>query len=212
MTLRSAAPVIRQRILPVLRLKTPERAIQAVELLRQAGFQSFELTMTVPNALEVIREVSAQGHEVGAGTVTNPRQAELALQAGARYLVSPGLVPEVLREFGAQVPVIPGAFTPTEVMRAQDLGARTVKIFPASSGGPEHLRALKSVLPDLDFIPTGGLTLESIPAYYAAGAACVGTGSDLISDQRLERSTPEEIVHHARRYLAQAREREESLI
>ncbi len=202
------SPVIdqlaRHGVVPVIRFARTASARQAVDLLYRAGFRTFEITLSVPDADDLIAELAAREDLlVGVGTVLRVEDAVRALAAGARYVVTPVLLPElvpVCREAGAAC--LLSGLTPTEVMAAWDHGADAVKVFPASSmGGPGHVAALKSVLPHVTLVPTGGVNRDNLTAFLNAGAACVGAGGDLISDRTLERSDPDDAVRHARSYL-----------
>jgi len=158
-----------------------------------------EITMTVPDALLIIREVVrsiGQRVLVGAGTVTNAAEARECLDAGARFLVSPGLslpVFELARTLGRLA--VPGALTPTEVMAAREAGARVIKIFPCGSvGGAKYLKALSGPFPDLRFIPTGGVSPSNVGEFFAAGAFAVGMGSDLIDARAIREGRKHEVV------------------
>ena len=172
-------------IVPVVRAASVEEANRAVEAICAGGIPIVEITMTVPNAVSVIREVAKQrGHDVliGAGTVTNAEQAEACLNAGARFLVSPGLSVAVL-EFAKRHSrlAIPGALTPTELMAAQEHGAKLVKIFPCGNvGGAKYLKSLKAPFPHASLIPTGGVNAANAAEFIAAGAFALGVGADLV--------------------------------
>ena len=176
------------RIVPVVRTSSALYAERAVEWLRGAGLRIFEITMTIPDAPRLIRELARQeGLLVGAGTVADPAAARACLEAGAAFIVAPWTDPELAtpcREHGAALML--GAVTPTEVRAALAAGADVVKIFPASSaGGPAHIRALRSVLPEVAFCPTGGIAPKDVAAYLAAGAAFVGMGGALVDEARI---------------------------
>lgn len=178
----------RARVVPVVRTSTAALAATAVEWLREAGLHIFEITMTVPDAPELIRGLAARpGLLLGAGTVPDAAAAETCLTAGARFLVTPWVDPEVIaaaRSAGACA--MAGAMTPSEIRAALAAGAHVVKIFPASSvGGPAHIRALRAVFPDVAFCPTGGVDAGNAPAYLEAGAAFVGIGGKLVDEARI---------------------------
>lgn len=178
------------RVIPVIRTTRADLAARAVEWLRGAGLNVFEITLTVPDAPALIRDLARDpAILVGAGTVPDRDAAEACLSAGARFLVAPWIDPEVAaaaREAGAAAML--GAMTPTEVRAAITAGADVVKVFPASSaGGPAHIRALRAVFPDIAFCPTGGVDARNAPDYLAAGAAFVGIGGRLVDERLLER-------------------------
>jgi len=180
----------RARVIPVVRTSSAALAARAVEWLRGAGLSVFEITMTVPDAPALIRDIASDSSLlVGAGTVPDRETAEACLAAGARFLVSPWVDPAVAEAAKAAGALsMLGAMTPTEVRAALQAGADVVKIFPASSaGGPAHIKALRAVFPDVAFCPTGGVDARNAPDYLAAGAAFVGIGGKLVDEALLER-------------------------
>ena len=200
--------LISSAVVPVVRTSTDELAARALEWLEEAGYTTFELTLSVPGALEIIRSLRRrEGFFVGAGTVLSAGQAEACLEAGAQFIVSPVLAEDVLpvcEEAG--VPTLLSGLTPSEVHRAWRLGASAVKVFPAASmGGAGHVRALRSVFPDIPLFPTGGVNLSNLNDYFDAGADCLGIGGDLVSDTPLERETAADWIARAREYLDTAR-------
>jgi 2-dehydro-3-deoxyphosphogluconate aldolase/(4S)-4-hydroxy-2-oxoglutarate aldolase len=174
----------------VVRCETEEEAVKGIRAVVEGGIRAVEITFTVPGAPAVIRRIKHDlGDSVllGAGTVTDPEQAEDAVDAGALYLVAPNTDEKVIgaaKRLG--VPVFPGAFTPTEVVRAWDMGADAVKIFPASLGGPAYIKALKGPLPHIPLIPTGGVDERTVGEFFRAGAFAVGAGGALFDRKRLE--------------------------
>ncbi|SPF42820.1 KdgA1 protein [Candidatus Sulfotelmatobacter kueseliae] len=195
-------------IVPVVRASTIDEAMRAVQAICAGGIPVVEITMTVPNAMSVIREV-AQQYEgkvlIGAGTVTTAEQAELCIRAGAEFLVSPGLATSVLSVAQTCAKLaIPGALTPTELMNAHDHGARLVKIFPCGNvGGAKYLRSLKAPFPNASLIPTGGVNAANAGEFIAAGAFALGVGADLVDTAALRAGNLEKITSGARE-LAQA--------
>jgi 2-dehydro-3-deoxyphosphogluconate aldolase / (4S)-4-hydroxy-2-oxoglutarate aldolase len=190
-------------IVPVIRAANVEEARCAVEAICAGGIPVIEITMTVPDAPKMIRELvryNADKVLTGAGTVTNAGSAEICLDAGAQFLVSPGLVPAVLQAAARRsILAIPGALTPTEVMAAIELGAEVIKIFPCGSvGGPQHLKALKGPFPEARFIPTGGVNLTNAADYLQAGAFALGVGGDLVDQAALRNNEPHKIVATAK--------------
>ncbi|MBZ5684646.1 MAG: bifunctional 4-hydroxy-2-oxoglutarate aldolase/2-dehydro-3-deoxy-phosphogluconate aldolase [Acidobacteriia bacterium] len=190
-------------IIPVVRAATVEEANRAVEAICAGGIPVVEITMTVPNAITVIRElVQRRGGEVliGAGTVTNAEQAESCVRAGAQFLVSPGLSTSVLSVARVNNRLaIPGALTPTELMNAQELGARLIKIFPCGNlGGPKYLKSLKAPFPHAQLIPTGGVNAANAAEFMAAGAYALGVGADLVDAAALREGNLEKITSAAK--------------
>lgn len=190
--------LIAQRVVPVLRLASAELTERAIDCLREAGFGMVEITMTTPGALELIREVK----DAGAGTVLDLETARRCIDAGAQFLVSPCLVPGMakLAHQAGRLALI-GGFTPGEILAAHREGADIVKLFPASTGGPQHLRAIHAVFPDIALCPTGGVTLENFRDYLDAGARLVGVGNDMIDAKALAAGERQRVVRQARRFL-----------
>jgi 2-dehydro-3-deoxyphosphogluconate aldolase / (4S)-4-hydroxy-2-oxoglutarate aldolase len=194
-------------VIPVIRASTVGEATRAVEAISAGGIPIFEITMTVPNAVSVIREVAQQHGAsalIGAGTVTTAEQAEACFRAGAEFLVSPGFLASVLAVAHASEKLaIPGALTPTELMNVQEHGAQLVKIFPCGNlGGPKYLRSLKAPFPDALLIPTGGVNAANAGEFIAAGAFALGVGADLVDAEALRQgnlqkitSAAQELVH-----------------
>jgi len=190
-------------IIPVVRASSVEDANRAVEAICAGGIPIVEITMTVPNAITVIREVvQRRGADVliGAGTVTNAEQAESCVRAGAQFLVSPGFATSVLSVGRVHDRlVIPGALTPTELMNAQEHGARVVKIFPCGNvGGPKYIKSLKAPFPHAQLIPTGGVNAANAAEFIAAGAYALGVGADLVDATALREGNLEKISSAAR--------------
>ena len=188
----TASPMLSQfraaRVVPVVRTHSTQHAATVVQWLRDAGLRIFEITMTVPDGTGLIRELASDPTLlIGAGTVPDRATAEACLAAGARFIVAPWVdaaLAEPCRAAGAVLML--GALTPTEVRAALGAGADVVKVFPASSvGGPAHIRALRSVFPDVAFCPTGGVEPGNVAAYLTAGAAFVGIGGALVDEKRI---------------------------
>jgi 2-dehydro-3-deoxyphosphogluconate aldolase/(4S)-4-hydroxy-2-oxoglutarate aldolase len=203
----SRAEVIRrieeEAIVPVIRAATPELALRAARAILAGGISVFEITMTVPDAPSVIRTLVNELGEralIGAGTVLNAAAAHQCVDAGAAFIVSPGLDPDTIVEAHARgVPALPGALTPTEVIAAWNLGADVVKIFPISAvGGAKYLRALRGPLPDVKMLPTGGITAANAAEFLAAGAVALGMGSELVDAAALAEGRDEIITERAR--------------
>jgi 2-dehydro-3-deoxyphosphogluconate aldolase/(4S)-4-hydroxy-2-oxoglutarate aldolase len=197
-------------IVPAVRVTTPERARFAAEAVNRAGIPIAEITMTVPDALDVISHLARSLPEmiVGAGTVLDTETAQRCLDAGARFLTSPGLVMEVV-EFAVKkdVVVFPGALTPTEVITAWKAGADFVKIFPcAQVDGPAYVRALKVPLPQVPLIASGGVNQMSASNFIRAGASALGIGAELIPHEALQRRQEAQIHELARRFLAMVKD------
>jgi 2-dehydro-3-deoxyphosphogluconate aldolase/(4S)-4-hydroxy-2-oxoglutarate aldolase len=190
-------------IIPVVRAASVDDAIRAVEAIHAGGIPIVEITMTVPNAPDVIRHIAREYGDkvvIGAGTVTTSEQANLCLAVGAEFLVSPGLsLPVISVAHASGKLAIPGALTPTELMTAQDAGAQLIKIFPCGNvGGAKYLRALKGPFPDADLIPTGGVNAANAAEFIAAGAFALGVGSELVNAQALRDGNLAQITQAAR--------------
>ena len=168
----------------VVRLPSASAALDVAHALQQGGVNAIEVTLTTPGALEIIRALRAKAGStlvVGAGSVLGAESARQCVDAGADYIVSPVLQREVLEvAHRHDIPMLPGAFTPTEVLAAYEAGADVVKIFPADTLGPSYLRAMLAPMPFLPLMPTGGVTPANIDAWFAAGAVAVGLGSALV--------------------------------
>ncbi len=194
-------------IVPVVRAAGVEEARQAVDAILAGKIPVVEITMTVPGAVEVIRSVVRQFAGkvlVGAGTVVTREQALACLDAGAQFLVSPGLSIAMVRAARERNTLaVPGALTPTELMAAVAEGAEVVKIFPCGSvGGPKYLKALRGPFPNVKVIPTGGVNAGNAAEYIAAGAFAIGVGSDLVDTAALRQGKPEKIVAAAKELVA----------
>jgi 2-dehydro-3-deoxyphosphogluconate aldolase/(4S)-4-hydroxy-2-oxoglutarate aldolase len=199
--------IARLGIVPVVRAPSPELALRAAEALLLGGVSVLEITMTVPDAVSVVALLCARFGEravVGAGSVLSAEQANACLDAGARFIVSPGLDLDTVEAVRARgVAMMPGALTPTEVMAAAKAGADLIKIFPCSAaGGAAYLRALRGPFPQLGFLPTGGVSLASAPEYIAAGAAALGVGTELVDTVLLETGKDAELSARARDFVA----------
>ncbi len=203
-------------LVPIVRAPSTEDALLAAEAIIAADIHIAEITMTVPNALQVMEKVANNfGDQVllGAGTILDPETARAALLAGAQFIVTPSLclpVIELARRYSK--PCLPGALTPTEVVTAWQAGADLVKIFPCGPvGGPKYIRALKGPFPQIEFIPTGGVNLETAPEFIKAGAAAVAVGSELVDTKLLREGKQEVITANARRYVEAVRTARASL-
>jgi 2-dehydro-3-deoxyphosphogluconate aldolase/(4S)-4-hydroxy-2-oxoglutarate aldolase len=190
-------------IVPVVRAATAEDANRAVEAICAGGIPILEITMTIPNATSVIGHVVREHGStalIGAGTVTTGEQAEQCIDAGAEFLVSPGLsIPVLAAAQACGKLAIPGALTPSEIMQAQDHGARLIKIFPCGNvGGPKYLQSLRGPFPNAAMIPTGGVNVSNAADYIAAGAFALGVGGDLVNAAALRDGNLAKITQAAR--------------
>ena len=197
-------------VVPVLRAASPEAALLIAAALVAGGMDVLEITMTVPGAADVIAAVGARwGRDVlvGAGTVTTVTELDAALAAGARFIVTPAVVRDVIAAAIRQgVPTIGGALSPTEILETHRAGADIVKVFPTGAvGGPGYIRALKGPFPEIPLMATGGVTLESVPKYFDAGVDAVGAGGELISRMAITSGRYDVITDTARAFIAAAR-------
>ena len=193
-------------VIPVVRASSADEAIQVVEAIRAGGVSLLEITMTVPGAVQVIQTLTKQfGDEaiVGAGTVLDAQTARACIAAGAKFIVSPALNLETIafcREH--DVAVMPGALTPTEIVTAWNAGADFVKVFPCGAlGGARYIKSLKAPLPQIELVPTGGVSLKTAASFIEAGAAAIGVGADLVNIKALRAGDAETITEAARAYV-----------
>jgi 2-dehydro-3-deoxyphosphogluconate aldolase/(4S)-4-hydroxy-2-oxoglutarate aldolase len=180
----------------------------ALDALVRGGIELLEVTIDTPGALAVVERAAGDGRTVGVGTVVSAAQVEESAAAGARFVVSPGLLPEVIdtaHRLGLEP--MPGVFTATEILAATAAGAHVVKLFPASCGGPSYLRALRGPFAATAIVPTGGVRIDEIQAYFDAGATAVALGSELVGRSAPRSDTDLEwITAQAARAIAAARE------
>ena len=198
--------ILETGLVPIVRAASPEDAFKAAEAIVAGGVSVAEITMTVPGAIRVMEKVADRyGDKVllGAGTILDAETARAAILAGAEFLVSPSLdlgVIEVASRYSKAC--ITGALTPTEVVKAWQAGATFVKIFPCGNvGGPNYIKALKGPLPQIDFIPTGGVNLETTPEFLRAGAVAVAVGSELVNSKALKEGRLDVITENTRKFL-----------
>jgi len=193
-------------IIPVVRARSAEEAMQAIDAIRAGGISVLEITMTVPGAVGVIEEVSKRyGAEalVGAGTVLDGETARACILAGACFVVSPSFDPETIAVCRRhEVAVMPGALTPTEVVQAWSAGADFVKIFPAGAvGGATYIKSLKAPLPQIELVPTGGVSLITAADFIKAGASALGVGTDLVDLKAIREGQQNLITERAREFV-----------
>ncbi len=194
-------------IVPVVRAASAREARIAADAVCEGGIPIVEITMTVPGAVDVIRELTKSGSSdvlVGAGTVVNVEAARRCLDAGAQFLVSPGLNVQVIQLAANEGKMMmAGALTPTEVITAWEAGSDFVKVFPCGQvGGAKYIKALKGPLPQVQLVPTGGVNLSTAAEFIEAGAAALGVGGELVQADALKSGKPEIIVENARKFLA----------
>ena len=198
-------------IIPVVRATSADEAMRAIDAIREGGVSVLEITMTVPGAISVIEQLAKNyGSDVlvGAGTVLDPETARACILNGAKFIVSPALNVETIeccRRYG--VAVMPGALTPTEVVQAWTAGADFVKVFPAGAlGGASYLKALKAPLPQIELVPTGGVSLKTAADFIKAGASALGVGADLVDLKAIRDGQASIITERAKQYVEIVRE------
>jgi 2-dehydro-3-deoxyphosphogluconate aldolase/(4S)-4-hydroxy-2-oxoglutarate aldolase len=203
--------IIEIGIIPVVRASSPGEACIAADAVCRGGIPIVEITMTVPGALDVIRELvknCASDVLIGAGTVLNAEAARRCLDAGAQFLVSPGLnIQTIELAVREEMLMMAGALTPTEVLTAWEAGSDLVKVFPCGQvGGAKYIKALKGPLPQIPLVPTGGVNLNTAAEFIEAGAVALGVGGELVQADALKSNKPEIIVENARKFLAIVRQ------
>jgi 2-dehydro-3-deoxyphosphogluconate aldolase/(4S)-4-hydroxy-2-oxoglutarate aldolase len=198
-------------VIPVVRATSADEAMRAIDAIREGGISVLEITMTVPRAVKLIEEVAKRyGNEalVGAGTVLDPETATACVESGAQFVVSPALNLETIaccRRL--EIAVMPGALTPTEVVQAWNAGADFVKVFPAGAvGGPSYLKSLKAPLPQIELVPTGGVSLKTAADFIRAGAAALGVGADLVDINAIREGQAALITERAKQFIEIVRE------
>ncbi|MFZ1057129.1 MAG: bifunctional 4-hydroxy-2-oxoglutarate aldolase/2-dehydro-3-deoxy-phosphogluconate aldolase [Opitutaceae bacterium] len=196
-----------EKVVALIRADGPESLLDCARALSAGGLNAIELTMTTPGAVEMVAEVSQKlpGVLLGLGTVLDAVTARAGIDSGARFIVTPGLRPEVIRacqEFG--VPVFSGALTPTEIAAAADLEADIIKIFPAEFFGPAYIKSLRAVFPGLNFLPTGGVTPKTLGDFLKAGAFAAAAGSALVDPAALKARDWAALTARAREFVVAA--------
>jgi 2-dehydro-3-deoxyphosphogluconate aldolase / (4S)-4-hydroxy-2-oxoglutarate aldolase len=193
-------------VVAVIRMKDPAKLRAVVDALVEGGVRALEVTMTVPGAVVLIRElapVMPAGFLLGAGTVTDADTARAVIDAGATYIVSPVFRPDVIAVCHERdVAAMPGCFSPTEIFAAHQLGADIVKVFPATSLGPQFIKDVRAPLPQVKLMPTGGVSLDNAHDWIRAGAVAVGIGSALVDAKAIEDGRFDVITANARRVVA----------
>lgn len=199
------ARVEKSGLVAIMRADSGERLLDVTEALADGGIEVVEVTFTTPGAIDILKLMKhAFGDRllIGAGTVLDPETARAAILAGAEFLVTPCVNVDVIR-LGNRYDklVCPGAFTPTEVLTAWDAGAPLIKLFPAEIGGPAHVQALKGPFPQIPLMATGGVTLETLPAFFKAGVSAVGLGGSLVPKSAIAAGDYERITGIARQFV-----------
>lgn len=197
--------LIRQTgVVAIMRARSPDQLLAAADAIKTGGVNAIEVTMTTPGALNIVSQAVARyGTDVlfGVGSVLDPESARAAILAGAQFVVCPTLnvkTIELCKRYS--VPVMPGAYTPTEILTAWEAGADIVKVFPASVGGPAYIKAVKAPLPHIKLMPVGGVDLDTTADFIRAGCEIVAVGSALVNDRLLEAGEFDTITDRARRF------------
>ena len=198
--------IIETGLIPVIRAESSDIAMRAIDAIKEGGISVLEITMTVPGAIRVIEEVARRFGEdaiVGAGTVLDAETARACILSGAQFIVSPALDLDTIsccRRYS--IPVMPGAMTPSEVVTAWKAGADFVKVFPANAlGGASYIKSLKAPLPQVELVPTGGVSLKTAADFIKAGAAALGVGADLVDTAALRKGEDKAISERAKQFI-----------
>ena len=202
----TTAAIEKAGIVAVIRMKDPGRLRSVVDAIAAGGVRVLEVTMTVPGAVDLIAELAPtlpEGFLLGAGTVTDSATAVRVIDAGARFVVGPVFRRDVIATcHGRRVPVMPGCFTPTEILDAWESGADIVKVFPATALGPGFFKDVRGPMPQVKMMPTGGVTIDNAGDWIRAGAAAVGVGSALLDAGAIASGNFSAITENARRMVA----------
>jgi len=192
-------------VVAVIRVASAQEAVEVCGAIAKGGVKPIEITMTVPGAIDAIKELKGAMKDnvlLGAGTVLDPETARAVILAGAEFVVCPTLnleVIEVCRRYSKVV--VPGAFTPTEILTAWEAGADMVKVFPATVGGPGYLRDIRGPLPQIRLVPTGGVNVENTPDFIRAGAVAVAAGSSLVDRKAVSQKKYDIITENAKKFV-----------
>ncbi len=201
--------IIDSGIVAVIRADSPSKAVELCRACKEGGIVAIEVTFSVPHATEVIQQIDREmGDQIllGAGTVLDPYTAKIAIEAGAKYIVAPNLSEETALLCNKhRVPYIPGVLTPTEIVKALELGVPLIKLFPASAVGPSYIKAIHGPLPQAKIMPTGGVELENVKEWIKAGAVAVGVGGGLT------KGTKEQIIEKAKKFVQLVREAKQEI-
>ena len=195
--------IVESGVVAVIRIKETRRLQKVIEAIRKGGVKAIEITMTVPNAVEIIRAMAVSKPDdvvLGAGTVTDVETAKAVIDAGAQFIVGPVLNLEIInlcREHG--IACMPGCYTPTEIFTAWQAGADVVKVFPATPLGPRYLKDIAGPFPQIKMMPTGGVSVDNVGEWIAAGAIAVGIGSDLLDKKAIDEERYDVLTERAAR-------------
>ena len=203
--------MIEEGLIPVIRVASAQEAVDVADAIKEGGVSFIEITMSVPGAIDVIKELAQKFKDeiiMGAGTVLDPETGRAALLAGVQFIVSPTLNLDLIHlAHRYSAVVIPGAATPTEILTAWNEGADMVKVFPAAQlGGPEYLKAIRGPLPQILLVPTGGVNLQNAGAFIKAGAAALGVGGELVDKKAVKEKKFNIITENTRAFLKAVKE------
>lgn len=197
--------ITKRKAIAVVRMKDPQKLMDVIKAVQAGGVSIIEITMTVPNAIELIRKAAYELDEnfiIGVGSILDGKSAEEAVNAGAKYVVSPIFKKEIIdAAHGLDVPVMPGAFSPTEILTAQEYGADIVKVFPANVVGMDFFKAVLAPMPHLKIMPTGGVTLSNAGDWIKAGACAVGIGSALLDKNAIKNEDYQVLTENAKKMM-----------
>ncbi len=195
-------------LVAIVRANTPDGVVDACRAMIQGGLEAVEVTLTTPGALNAITQARQAMPEalVGVGSVTTPQQVRESVEAGAQFVVCPvGKVDVVQACHAADVPVVAGALTPSEILAMHEAGSDLIKVFPANHFGPTYFKDVLAPMPFLKLAPTGGVDLETIPDWFANGARCVGVGSSLVRKDLMARKAWDELTQLATQFVDRVR-------
>jgi len=199
--------ILKTGVIAIMRANSPDQLLGAAKAVLAGGVEAIEVTMTTPGALDVIRQATSQFRKevlFGVGSVLDAETARMAILAGAQFVVCPTFKPETLEMCKRySIPVVPGAYTPTEILTAWEAGANAVKVFPASVSGPAYIKAIKGPLPQISLSAVGGVTVENTADFFRAGVDFVGVGGELVNQKLLDAADFAEITGRARNFRAQ---------
>lgn len=196
-----------QKVIALIRADSADSLLDCCEALRAGGLDAIELTMTTPNAIELVGRVSQKMPDLmlGLGTVLDPATARAGIKAGAKFIVTPAVRPQVIATCQQEgIAILSGALTPTEACNAWDAGADVIKIFPAEYFGPAYIKSLKAPFPNMEFLPTGGVTPETVGEFLRAGAFATAAGSALVSPAALKARNWSAITARAKEFVTAA--------
>lgn len=194
--------ILEEKAVAVIRLEDSNKLKKVIDALSIGGIKIAEITMTVPNAIELIKKISDEVSSdiiIGVGSVLNSKTAKEAINAGAKYVVSPVLKEEIIEtSHEYDIPVMPGCFTPTEILKAHEFGADIIKVFPADVLGMNFFKGVLAPMPFLKLMPTGGVTLNNVQDWLKCGAVAVGLGTSLLNKEAIENNNYEVITRNAK--------------